>query len=244
MKTFTVILEYCGGSETDYLFDRLRMWNPGSQIEVLDNASPQNRCSCITAQNPVNTYIGGGIIDCCRLAEAAKCDNLFFVANDIDPITPIVVAQFEAAFAHDPSLVQLSASLTHDSSPHAAVYPWMVAQPSQKTRRAPHSDLLCCIIRNSFLSSFGGFPLSRGGWGYDWELAHQALLQRFRIAVADWCVVKHEDKLSLDNEHMGVKRSRHREMLNIYQSRYPNQEFAIQRTVAEYWSRGVIQMGD
>src|SRR5690242_6336861 len=79
MKTLTVILEYCGGRRTDHLVERLRSWNPGREIAVLDNASPSNRCSYITHSNACNTYVGGGIIDCYKLAESRNCDNLFFI---------------------------------------------------------------------------------------------------------------------------------------------------------------------
>jgi hypothetical protein len=238
MKTLTVILEYCGGSRTDYLFDRLRSWNPGHEIEVLDNASPANRCSCVTQQNPTNTYIGGGIIDCYRLAEARECDNLFLVVNDIDPGTPIVIEQFEGALEKDQRLVQVAAAVTHDSSPHSTVYPWMVTQSSPKIRRVPHSDLLCCVIRTSFIRSFGGFPPSQGGWGYDWELAYQALLHGLHIAIADLSIVRHEDTLTANSIRL-----RGSEMFDVYNDRYPNSEFALQRTLTEYWRRGVDSAG-
>jgi hypothetical protein len=239
VKTFTVILEYCGGSQTDCLFERLRSWNPGREIEVLDNASQMNRCSCITQQNTVNTYIGGGIVDCFRLANAHYCDNLFFIVNDIEPITPIVIDHFETALAKDRRLVQVAASVTSDSTPHAEFYPWMVALASQKLRRVPHADLLCCIIQNSFIQSFGGFLPSRGGWGYDWELAHQALIQGRHIAIADSSVVRHKDDSDVES-----RRTKYREMIDTYKSRYPNSEFLIQHTMAEYWIRGTIQFAD
>jgi hypothetical protein len=243
MKTLTVILEYCGGSRTDKLFEQMRSWNPGRTIDVLDNASPSNRCNCITQQNAENTYIGGGITDCLRLAEARSCENLFFLVNDIEPTTPIVVDQFEQALAQNPTLVQVAAAVTRDSTPHSAYYPWMLAHPSNNLRRVPHSDLLCCIVRTPFIRSFNGFPPSRGGFGYDWELAYQALLGGLQIAIADWCVVRHEDKIIAEGEAAGSKRSKEDEMINVYKNRYPHSEFAIIHTIAEYWRRGVIQFG-
>jgi hypothetical protein len=239
MKTATVILEYCGGSRTDSLVERLQAWNPGREIEVLDNASPANRSRYITRHNTVNTYIGGGIIDCCKLSQARNCDNLFFLVNDIEPLTPIVVDEFEHALASNPNVVQLAASITRDSSPQAIVYPWMVTQGSPVMRRVPHSDLLCCIMRNSFIRSFGGFPVSKGGWGYDLELAYQAFTRGLHIAVADWCVVRHENSVSV-----AVQQSRYHEMLQVYASRYPNREFDVDLVVAEGWRRGLIRMSD
>ncbi len=244
MKTLAIILEYCGGFRTDCLFERIQLWNPGRVIEVLDNASPRNRCTCITQQNTENTYVGGGIIDCYRLAEARNCDNLFLVVNDIEPATPIVIEQFEEALDKDPALVQIAASMTFDSMPHAINYPWMLTQPSKRLRRVPHSDLLCCIIRNSFIRSFNGFPPSCGGWGYDWELAHQARLQRLKIAAADWCVVRHEDRVSVESAAAGSKRSKYDEMLTVYKKRYPESEFTIKRTIAEYWRDNKLQLVD
>lgn len=236
MKTLTLILEYCGGSRTDALFDQMETWNPGRQIDVLDNASPTNLCSRVTQYNRVNSFIGGGIIDAFRIAETRNCDNLFFLVNDIDPITPIVVGQFEAELLRNERLIQVAASVTIGSSPHTNAYPWMVAQPSQQLRRVPHSDLLCCIIPTSFVRSFGGFPMSRGGWGYDWELAYQARVRDRHIAVADWCVVRH-----IDNSDAVSKRNKHIEMLDIYKSRYPKFELDIRCTIADYWKRGMIK---
>jgi hypothetical protein len=241
MKTFRVILEYCGGPQTDHLFERLQSWNSGCVIDVLDNASPSNRCSCITYQNTKNLFVGGGIIDCYRLAEEHNCDNLFLVVNDIEPLTPIVIEQFERELAKDPSLVQVTASLTSDSTPQATIYPWMVVDPSQRLRSVPHSDLLCCIIRPGLIRSFDRFPPSRGGWGYDWEIAHQARLQKLRIATADWCVVRHEDKVTAGNAAASSKCNKYGEMLTVYRSRYPQFEFALDHTIVEYWRQGSIQ---
>jgi hypothetical protein len=208
-------------------------------IEVLDNASPMKRCSHITHQNSENTYVGGGIMDCVRLSEARGCDNLLLIVNDIEPMTPILIDEFESAIEREPGLIQVAASVTHDSSPHSTIYPWMVSQSSSKLRRVPHSDLLCCIIRNSFIRSFGGFPHSRGGWGYDWEIAYHALDGKHRIAVADWCMVAHQDRLTVND-----RRTRYVEMLEVYADRYPNLEFTIERIIAEHWRKGTIQMVD
>lgn len=183
--------------------------------------------------------MGGGIIDCLRLSETRGCDNLLLIVNDIDLITPIVIDEFESALERVPGLIQVAASVTEKSTPHSKIYPWMVTQGSLKLRRVPHSDLLCCITRNSFVRSFGGFPFSRGGWGFDWELAFQALHRSRRIAVADWCVVGHQDKLTIND-----RRGRYEEMLQVYADRYPHLEFAIDRVVAEYWNHGTIQMVD
>jgi hypothetical protein len=232
MKTLAIILEYCGGAQTDALFENLQSWNLDREIHVLDNASPRNRCSHISFQNPENTGIGGGIVDCFRLAAERCCDSLMLIANDIIPLSSIVIDQFEETLSRSPNLVQLSAAVSPDSSPQGTVYPWMVAQNSQNIRPAPHSDLLCCIVRCSFIHSFGGFVSSRGGWGYDWEIAYRALHQGKQIAIADWCVVRHEDRLSVDERII-----RYGELLDVYATRYPKNEFFIENTVSEYQKR-------
>jgi hypothetical protein len=239
MKTQTVILEYCGGDATDRLFSSIQSWNPGRSIDVLDNASPRNRCTCVTIQNPKNTYIGGGILDCYRLAEARTCDNLFFIVNDVTPASPIIIEQFEATFAANPEVVQLTAAVTNDSKPQADIYPWMVSQRRDEVRLIPHADLLCCMIRMKFIESFGAFPMSQTGWGYDWEIAHQARLQNLKIAVADWSIIEHRDG---DNS-LGPTSRRNKigEMLSVYKTRYPAIDFTIDHILAEYWKSGKIQ---
>jgi hypothetical protein len=244
MRTFAVILEFCGGARTDYLNDCLRSWNPRREIAVLDNASVNNRCTCITHQSHENTYIGGGILRCLELASLHNCDTLFLVVNDIQPATPIVIDDFEREMKSDLTLVQIGAAITSDSTPQAGLYPWMIAQPRRSLRRVPHSDLLCCILNVPFIRAFGDFPQSRGGWGYDLEIAYQGLIKHRSIAIADWCTVKHEDtnvNASVPGGYFISQQDKYAEMRAVYRHRYPKSEFDIGNILHEYWKRGAFK---
>jgi hypothetical protein len=225
-KTFVVILEYCGGARTDTLFECVKAWNPRYEIAVLDNASPYNKSRYITHANPRNTYIGGGIIDCIGLAEKASSAFLFLMMNDIEPQTPIEIKRFEDLIGAREDIVQIGSSVTQDTV-QALPYPWMVQRPGDFDRIVPHCDILCCILRINFIRLFGGFPVSKSGWGYDLEIAYQSYLQAKTIVVSDRCVIRHrrrqiDEKSIVDSEYEKIE-----EMRAIYRTRYGDFEQVI-----------------
>jgi len=194
-----VILEYSGGRRTDELYEKLAEANPDYKINVLDNASPGNFSSYITHQNAKNSWVGGGIIDCLDLAEAEGAEYLFFVANDIELINVPNISRFETLADCDERIVLVGAAITPDTT-QARAYPWMVRRSSNCDRVVPHSDFLCCLIRIPFVRQFGGFPPSKGGWGYDWEFASYARFQQRSILIADHAVIRHTSPEPGDNE--------------------------------------------
>jgi hypothetical protein len=246
METQVVILEYCGGSVTDDLYSGLTRWNPRRSIAVIDNASPRNRCTCITHQNSHNTYIGGGLQDCIRLAEAQGSDFLFFVANDICPQSPIDINRFECAMSDNRCVVQVGAAVT-PTSDKANCYPWMVAQNGRDTRPVPHCDLLCCILRLSFIREFGGFPPSRSGWGYDWDIAYQAACRGRVVMISDLDIISHHGGDAGGVPVAGCEEDKRAEMLAVYADRYPNIRMKIAHTRRDWelgrWSTGPQQRG-
>ena len=56
-------------------------------------------------RNPANSFIGGGIRDCVRLAEADGTRYVLFIANDVEPVTPIRFAKFVRALQARPDAV-------------------------------------------------------------------------------------------------------------------------------------------
>jgi hypothetical protein len=188
--TAFVILEYCGGAKTDALHRRLCKWNPGRQILVLDNASPGNLATCATHRNPSNSYVGGGIRDCIALAQSLGARYLFYCVNDLELLDPLVIADFQGVMDRDDDVVLLSASVSKDSH-QASLFPWMVRKEGGLARRVRFADLLCCLLRLDFIGDFGGFPPSKGGWGYARELAHHARKGGKKIYVSDACSVRH-----------------------------------------------------
>src|SRR5690348_5537589 len=123
MDTIPIVLEYCGGTHTDTLVERLRNWNPKHDLYVLDNNSPRYRSKYITHQNPVNTDTGGGIRDCLRIAKTFGARFLLFIVNDIECTHEISFAYFEKLASSDQRIVQVSASITADSA-QAKPFPW------------------------------------------------------------------------------------------------------------------------
>jgi hypothetical protein len=189
-KTTAVILEYCGGSHTDALYEALRSANPDTPIHVLDNASPRNRSRYVTTRNRSNSHIGGGLIDCIRLAERERAEFLFFIVNDIDMIRVPSIAHFEALATQDNSVVLVGASITQETG-QAVPYPWMVNQGRNEDRVVPHCDALCCLFRLDFIRGFGGFPPSKSGWGYDLQFACFARFRDKKIIVSDTGMIHH-----------------------------------------------------
>jgi hypothetical protein len=218
MRTHTVILEYCGGERTDRLYAQLSRSNTEYPIDVLDNASPRDQCHCITVPNATNSYIGGGIIDCIALAEGRGAQYLFLVMNDVEPVTEIEIAYFESLLDRHPDVIQAGCTVS-PSSDKAKVYPWMTCRDGNAIRRVPLSDLLCCALRLDFIRRFDGFPMSKGGWGFDWELAYHAHFQRKTILVSDRHTISHSVRYQPE---AGSDSEKSLEMHAIYNQRYEN----------------------
>jgi hypothetical protein len=219
MRTVLVVLEYCGGERTDELFGQLQSWNPGARMFVLDNASPIKRASCVTHRNTVNSYVGGGINDCIHLAQAEGARYLFFCANDIKILNRLDIAEFQSVADLDPLVVQFSCSVTPNST-QATNFPWMVRRHGGAIRRVRQADLVCCLIRLDFLTTFGGFPLSKGGWGYSAELAFHAKLQGRKIYVNDRCTFQHLARKRVMVTESGETVDKSTEVARIYSRRY------------------------
>jgi hypothetical protein len=199
--------------------EQLRAWNPDHAIAVLDNASPHSRSRYTTHQNAANSYIGGGICDCAGLARQAGFDRLLFIANDVECVTPVIFDRFLEVMNEDPGVVQVSAAITEDSR-QAVPFPWMVARGDWRLRTVSQSDFLVSLIDLPFLAQFGGFPFSRGGWGYPWELAFHAKETGRRIVLLNRCIIRHEpDWKRADQDDEGRARKK-RESLDVYKSKY------------------------
>lgn len=190
ISTWVMLLDYCGGLRTDALVEQLKAWNPGRSIHVLDNASPSHRSSVVTHQNAINSYTGGGLRDCIAHATASGASHLLFIVNDVSFRTALLVQEFERVVERSPNVVQVSATVTPEAA-QASPFPWMVEQEGHGVRITGHADLLVSLLDLHFVESFGGFPDSRGGWGYSWELAYQASCHNRDIVVLDGCVVGH-----------------------------------------------------
>jgi hypothetical protein len=209
MKVFPVILEYCGGEQTDKLYHQLSFQNPNYTINVLDNASEHNKCNVISHQNEVNTYTGGGILDCIELAKNHKAEYLLYFANDLQ-FEQIDIAELEKAMDNDADIVHLSLTLTHDSS---IPWSWMKRQ-GKGLRQVCHSDLLASMIRLDFVTSLQ-FPKSKSGWGYDFQIGYEALLQDKKVVMCDDYSVLH---INTDSEL--VSKQKRAEMDEIYYKKY------------------------
>jgi hypothetical protein len=232
-RTYTTILEYCGGDRTDRLHRQLGDWNPKHSISVLDNASPRNRCHCITHQNTTNSFIGGGIIDCVKLAEHHGAEYILLVMNDTVPCAPLHIDAFETILDARPEVVQISCALTK-TSPITRIYPWMAWHAGWGVRPVPISDMVFSIFRLDFLRSFGGFPLSKGAWGYDRDLSYHALRQNKTILISDQHVVSHAPT---GPPPVGTRAEKKREMLAIYEPRYPDFDATVGEVVRELQTR-------
>jgi hypothetical protein len=232
-RTCTAILEYCGGDSTDRLYEQLCKWNPGHSIYVLDNASPRNRCRCVTDQNSTNSYIGGGIIDCIGLAERHGADYLFLVMNDVVPYSPLHIEYLEAILDARREVVQIGCALT-TTSLCTRIYPWMAWHGGWTVRPVPLSDIMCSIFRLDFVRSFGGFPLSKGAWGYDWELAFHASRQNKIILISDQHVVSHATRYQPE---VGTQQEKLAERNAIYERRYPDFDATVRRVMRDFQTR-------
>lgn len=219
--TVAVILDYRGGARTDALRARLQGWNPTVPVLVLDNGSPDRRAAQVAQRNPVNRYVGNGIKDCLALARERGAGYCFFCANDVQPTAPIDLSALRDVMARSDDVVQASCAVTADSA-QAAHFPWMVAREAGGFRRVRHADVLACLLRLEFIDSFGGFPDSVGGWGYDREIGWQAQRLGRTVLVCDDAVVHHVKSPRLRLE-CGRDWDRHAEMRAIYASRYPGQ---------------------
>jgi Glycosyl transferase family 2/Bifunctional DNA primase/polymerase, N-terminal len=219
VRCLPIILEYCGGPSTDALHERLSAWNPAHTIRVLDNASPACRAACVTDQNLVNSFIGGGIKDCLALAKKEACRYVLIVMNDLELLTPLDISSFEEILEADPGMVQIGPALT-DDSPQARVYPWMARLTRNQIRRVPHCDLLCCMLRLDFIEAFCNFPDSKGGWGYDLEIAYQALERLKTVAICDWSLARHRGESRRSRMALGSDFDKLMEMEQVYGQRF------------------------
>jgi len=221
VTTFPVVLDYCGGARTNQLVEGLRKSNPGYPIHVLDNASPVHPCRYTTHRNEVNSYTGGGIADCLRLAREAGASFLLFIANDVECVKPVRFSHLERLIANDDRVVQVSAAITGDTA-QARIFPWMIDEGAERDRVVLHADLLLSILDVGFIESFHDFPLSKGGWYYDWELAYQARLQSKLILVADSCLIRHDGTPQdvTDASADDVRAEKRLEAQTIYRARY------------------------
>jgi len=220
-STFVVVLEYCGGIRTDSLVAALREWNPEDTINVLDNGSTRNVCKSVTRWNKMNSNIGGGIRDCIALANASGAKFLLFIANDVQFVRPLRVAHFRRMAESDANIVHISASVTPGSH-QAKHFPWMVDTGTGSDRVVWHADILVSLLNIEFIHSFGGFPESKGGWGYSWELAFHALRRGRRILIAEQCVVHHDSIPQEGTDIQEIRAAKDREMLEVYKARYGN----------------------
>jgi hypothetical protein len=219
VRCLPVILEYCGGRRTDALYERLSLWNPGYTIRVLDNASPACRAAHITDRNLLNSFIGGGIKDCMTLARKEACRFVLIVMNDVELLTPLDISSFEEIMEADASIVQIGTALTGDS-PQTRGYPWMARLTPNRIRRVPHCDLLCSMLRLDFVEAFCNFPDSKGGWGYDFEIACQAL-ERFRtIVICDRSLARHRGESWRSRMALGSNFDKDEEMQQVYAGRF------------------------
>ena len=205
------------------LYERLAADNPDMIIHVLDNGSPHSRSRFVTHQNQANSFVGGGIKDCIRLAEEHNCSYLFFSVNDLQIVRPIRILEFERILESRPEVVQISASLTVDSD-KIQRYPYMLSRPLlRRLRPVPHADLLACMLRLSFIRDFGGFPDSQSGWGYDREIGYQARLRQKLVMVSDAAVVRHTEPDAFTPTAVAQRRVKSAEFKRSYAARYAEQ---------------------
>lgn len=235
-RAMVFVLDYCGGRRTDQLVDALTAVNPTHRICVLDNASPRNRSRRVTHRNVENSFTGGGIRDCQRLASRAGSTRLLFVANDLSFLVPPNVDQMEAAMDRDPAIVQISSSVTPRSA-QAGAFPWMVHSQEGGLRVCGHADILCTMLDLKFVDAFGGFPASRGGWGFSWEMAYQARQYGRKIAVDDSSIVEHcgVPQTGVRDLVNAIKRS---EMVSVYTAKYGSLPWLdIEADLRKRWRR-------
>lgn len=218
-RTAFVVLEYCGGARTDSLVKALSVTNRHSGIHVLDNSSPTNQARSITHRNKANSYVGGGLRDCLALAESLGARYLFYCVNDVTLLDPLVIADFQVVMDDDSDVVVVSCALTADSD-QASPFPWMVRQGRSSLRRVRFVDPICCLIRLDFVREFGGFPESKGGWGYSSEMAYHAKRKHKKLLVNDSCAVRHTNSRATLTTADGETVSKREEAAAVYRARY------------------------
>ena len=87
-------------------------------------------------------------------------------------------------------------------------------------RRVRAADPICCLLRLDFIESFGGFPESKGGWGYASEVAYHARKQGKKIYVSDRCSVRHSRASGFLVTERGETISKGDEAVRVYSQRY------------------------
>jgi hypothetical protein len=218
MLIYPAVLDYCGGTRTEALVRQLSATNPGWPIAVLDNGSPRDRSPVATDFNPVNTGVGGGILDCMERARQAGARWLLFITNDIECLTPLRFSRFDEIVTTHSTVVHVSATLSPDSA-QAGIFPWMVTQTGAGARPVPHADLLVSCVDLDFVASFGDFPPSLGGWGYSWELAFHAVRVGKTIVMLDDCVVSHVNS-GPEEARAAAGKAKEAEVARVYHGRY------------------------
>lgn len=211
-NTFSVILDYKGGTRTDSLYEDLTGFNEKMDLSVLDNASPQGVSKYANVFNAQNSYIGGGIRDCIKLARSANKQFLLFITNDIKIKRHFHLPELEKILLQDDDVVQVSASLSNTSD--KSYYPWMYSSGRTGIRRVHHADFLFTFIRISFVEFFGGFPNSKSGWGYDWEFSYQAARHKRKILICDDLEIEHHARHEVKNYWKS------QELKQVYNRRY------------------------
>jgi glycosyltransferase involved in cell wall biosynthesis len=241
-KTIGILLEYCGGTRTDRLVANLRN-TLSLPVYVLDNASQKNCCSCATHRNKSNSGVGGGVSDAFRLAESMKAKIILFCTNDVEIVDPSDIPELVDYIESDGEVVQIGASITPESQ-NAQLYPWMVKHENSSVRKVIHCDLLLCAVRIDFIKSYGWFPSSRGGYGYDWELAYHVDRNKKKILVHDRVTVKHHATLP-DEEAAQSHFAREQEQYRVYGLRYgrPNLDADCVSQFASHAIRGNCILG-
>src|SRR5262245_38948338 len=237
VRCLPVILEYCGGSRTDALHEKLSTWNPAYTIRVLDNASPSCRSARITDQNRVNSFIGGGIRDCLALAKIEGYRYVLIVMNDVELLTPLDISLFEKIMEADSRIVQLGSALTEDSL-QSRVYPWMARLTQDQIRQVPLCDLLCCMLRLDFIEAFCNFPDSKSGWGYDVEIAYRAFENLKTIVICDWSLARHSDESRASRIALGSDFDKSKEMNEVYGQRFGSPDLTLDAVWNQIRARG------
>lgn len=212
-----VLLTYCGGRAPADLHARVQR-TAEFPFYVLDNGSPDGRGFPTTHYNKSNTGVGGGIRCSINLAKQLGASILVFCTHDITIISSHGPDKLIRPMLEDSSVVQVGASVT-SSSEQAWLYPWMANQAVSGVRRVHHCDLLCCALRLSVVSGFGGFPVSWGGYGYDWEIAYHAHHSGQVVMIADDVLIAHAEAPLQTSDHR-LRSEREAEQYEVYGRRY------------------------
>jgi hypothetical protein len=68
------------------------------------------------------------------------------------------------------------------------------------------------MLRVDFVEAFCNFPISKSGWGYDYEIAYRALERRGTIAVCDWSLARHRGESYRSQMVLGYDFDKRKEM--------------------------------